>query len=169
MGIVILLIAAVLSGCGGDDDGGSSSGSTATGSAPAATQPAAAPTAATAAPTTAPAGGPISVTIADFNYTPSSLNVRAGQQVSLSVRNGGQFPHTFTIDGVADSARIDAGATKAVQFTPAQAGSLTFYCTIHGRGTMSGQITVSGGASGAPSGPIPGGTAAAGGMVDYVY
>jgi len=76
-----------------------------------------------------------------------------GQAITLNVSNGGQFPHTFTITGVADSGTLSAGTSKPVTFTPSQAGTLTFFCMIHGQATMSGTITVS--ASG-PLGPAPG-------------
>jgi plastocyanin len=84
------------------------------------------------------------VTIADFSYSPARFNARAGQPVQLTVTNGGQFPHTFTITGVVDSGSMAAGTSKPVTFTPSQAGTLTYFCTIHGEARMSGQITVAG-------------------------
>jgi plastocyanin len=90
--------------------------------------------------------------VADFNYSPNNLTARAGQQVQVTVRNNGQLPHTFTIDGVANTNTIAAGATGTASFTPSATGTLVFYCTIHGRQTMSGQLTVTSGASGQPSG-----------------
>jgi plastocyanin len=116
--------------------------------APSATVPAAATTAPAAVPTepaeapAPPADAAITVTMADFSYTPESISVTAGEQVELSVVNDGQVAHTFTIAGLADSGIVGAAQTRTVAFTPASAGSLTFFCTIHGAALMSGQITV---------------------------
>lgn len=92
-----------------------------------------------AAPTTTTA---TRVTIVDFSYAPAELTARAGQPVTLNVVNNGQAPHTFTITGVADSGTVSAGQSKAVTFTPAAAGTLEFFCTIHGAAVMSGKLTV---------------------------
>lgn len=119
-----LALAAFLVSCGGDDDNASS------GNAP------------TVAPGGAGGGAAQEVRMADFSYSPAGLIARAGQTLNLTVRNTGSQPHTFTITGVVDSGTINPGEQRSVSFTPASAGSLTFFCTIHGRGTMSGQLTV---------------------------
>ena len=129
MGLVILSAA-----CGGDDDddGGG-----------------AAPTvAATAAPTV------LNVATLDNSYSPATGSVRAGQKVTVNVKNDGQRPHSFTIDGVVDTGRLDAGMSKTVEFTPSSAGSLAFYCTIHTAAVMSGTLTVSASAAAEPGGGV---------------
>ena len=119
MGLLVLSAA-----CGGDDDDGGG----------------AAPAAPTVAPTAAPAV--LNVTTLDNSFNPATGSVRAGQKVTVNVKNDGQRPHTFTIDGVVDSGRLDAGQSKTVEFTPSSAGSLAFYCTIHTAAVMSGTLTV---------------------------
>ncbi len=96
-------------------------------------------------PTSPPAGGgaTINVTIAGFAYSPSTLTARAGQSVSIAVKNNDSVPHTFTITGLVNSGTIGGGASQTVTFTPASAGTLTFFCNIHGQATMSCTITVS--------------------------
>jgi plastocyanin len=37
---------------------------------------------------------------------------------------------------------VEKGQSKSVSFTPTQAGSLTFFCTVHGQAAMSGTLTV---------------------------
>jgi plastocyanin len=130
---VIALSALALVACGGDDDDGG-------GAIVTATVPAANPTTPPAA-ATAPAGS-VAVAMVDFGYQPATIPARAGQRIQLFVTNRGQAPHTFTIDGVTDSGGMPAGESKLVEFTPAQAGTLSFYCTIHGRNTMSGELNV---------------------------
>lgn len=82
------------------------------------------------------------VTVRDFSFTPNAFSAPRGEVLMVTVTNSGPAPHTFTISGVVDSGSIAPGTSRTVQFTPAQAGSLTFFCTIHGQNVMSGQISV---------------------------
>ena len=86
--------------------------------------------------------GATRVTVVDFSYAPTEITAKAGQPVTLDITNSGQTAHTFTITGVVDSGSIGAGQSKTVTFTPASAGSLQFFCTIHGASVMSGKLTV---------------------------
>jgi plastocyanin len=113
----VLTVAAFMVACGGDDDddsGGSSGGG----------------------------GGAISVSMVDFGYEPRTITVRANQPVTIDLENDGAQPHTFTINGVVDSQRVEGGQSKELSFTPSQAGTFTFLCTIHGQASMSGTLTV---------------------------
>lgn len=118
MGLVMFSAA-----CGGDDD----------------------PPAAAATATTAPTPAPVVLNVAtlDNSYNPATASARAGQKVTVNVKNDGQRPHTFTIDGVVDSGRLNGGESKTVEFTPSSSGALTFYCTIHTQAVMSGTLNVS--------------------------
>jgi plastocyanin len=106
----------------------------------------------TAVPTSTPAP-PTAMSFMDNSFSPNTLTARAGQLLQINLKNDGQRPHTFTIDGVVDSGRLESGATGSVQFTPSQAGTLTYYCTVHGRDRMNGTLTVSAGAVTEPSSP----------------
>ena len=112
----VVSLAVLLVACGGDDDddGGSSSSG----------------------------GGGTDVEMRDFSYDPKTLTARAGQAMTLELKNEGEQPHTFTIAGLVDSQRVEKGQSKTITFTPTQAGSLTFFCTVHGQATMSGTLTV---------------------------
>ena len=100
------------------------------------------PPAISTSPTAAAGSGALNVSLADNSYSPNTLTATAGQALTVNLTNGGTQPHTFTIDNVVDSGQIAAGATGRATFTPASAGTLTFYCTVHGRSIMSGQLTV---------------------------
>jgi len=114
----VVAVAAFLVACGADDDD-SSSGSGSDGDS-----------------------GRIEVRMVDFAYEAKPLTGRVGQSVMLDLKNDGAQPHTFTIAGVVDSQRVEAGQSKSISFTPGQAGSLTFFCTVHGQAAMSGTMTV---------------------------
>ena len=151
------LVAVLALACGG----GKAETQEPTATRPPATQPAATQPPTAASPTAA--SGPGAVSIIDFSYAPAQLTVRAGQKVTLALRNSGQFPHSFTIDGLVDSGTIASGASKTIEFTATQAGTLTFYCTIHGKNRMSGTLAVSGpGAAGQPNASDPGSGASVG-------
>jgi len=115
--------------------GGSSSNKTAT-----ATTAAPAPPATTAAsPTTtaAPAAAATTVHIKNFAFSPTPLQVKAGQ--TITVVNDDTVSHTFTADGGGfDSGTIAAGASATV--TVAGTGSVGYHCTIHT--TMKGTLQV---------------------------
>src|SRR5581483_7750885 len=144
----LLAGALVVAACGGGNSNGSSATAAPTRAAAVnpTSPPAANPTSAPAANPTSSSGGAAanSITIANFTYSPGRFNAVAGQQVRLTISNQDSFPHTFTIQGVADSGPIAAGESKTVTFTPAQAGNLTWFCSIHGQARMSGQVIVSG-------------------------
>jgi plastocyanin len=153
--------------CGGDSNDSNASSPTQVptraAASPTSAAAAASPTsAASANPTAASGGAANNITIADYSYSPARFNARAGQAVRLTVTNGGNVDHTFTVDGVVNSGTLAAGANKVIEFTPSQAGTLVYYCMIHGRATMSGQITVAG-TSGALPPENPSGGQATGG------
>ncbi len=93
------------------------------------------------------------MTVRNFSFSPATFSAAVGETVTVNVTNSGPSAHTFTINGVTDSGQIAPGTTKTVQFTPTQAGTLVFYCTIHGQAVMSGQLTVT--AAAAPAAPAP--------------
>src|SRR5919198_2657214 len=61
-----------------------------------------------------------------MSFDPSTITVRAGQPVELTLRNTGQMPHDFTLsDGVAQPVKISAsgGQTASGTFTLAPPGT----------------------------------------------
>ncbi len=133
--VTVLAVFAVA--CGGDNDDGSTSA-------------ASAPTSAPATSPTASAAATVNMTITGFVYAPGTLTAKPGQKVTVTVRNNDSAPHTFTIDGIVDSGNLAKDESKTIEFTPSQAGTLSFYCKVHGAQRMSGTLTVSTSASSAP-------------------
>jgi plastocyanin len=138
-GMVIGVLAGVLAlaaaGCGGGDDNG--------GGAAAATT--AAPQTTSAPSTTAAAGGggedEIQLVATDFKFDQTSLDVKAGSQVKVELRNQGQAEHNFTFPEGQANQDVEAGEDATVTFTAPAAGSYQFHCKYHPT-LMKGTITV---------------------------
>lgn len=107
----------------------------------------------------APEGAPapvyqeVTVEAVDIAYQPARLEVTAGQPVRLTLINSGALEHDFSIQRIAVEAVRDsnagghtdhAGATgdlhtsappggrSELVFTPTEAGTYQFYCTVAG-------------------------------------
>lgn len=118
--IAALLGAALLAGCGGDDE---PSGSTP-----------AAPAGATATPAD-------TIDIKDFKFVPDDVTVKAGQKIS--VPNADAAPHTLTEVPKAGSPAFDTGnitGKNTGSFTAPEAGTYEYFCELHA--FMKGKLTV---------------------------
>jgi plastocyanin len=110
---------------------------TACGSAQGATAPAA----------TDPSAQQVTITVGNaMSFDPAGLTVRAGQPVTVTLRNTGLMPHDFTLaDGVAEPVTItaNAGQTSAGTFTLERPGTYAFECSMpgHAQAGMRGTIT----------------------------
>jgi plastocyanin len=141
-GMVIGVLAGVLAlaaaGCGGGDDNGGGSAA-ATTAAPQSTSTTSAPS------TTAAAGGggenEIQLVASDFKWDQTSLDMKAGSQVKVEVRNQGQAEHNFTFTEGKANQDVEAGEDATVTFTAPAAGSYPFFCKYHPT-AMKGTITV---------------------------
>ena len=107
------------------------------------------PGASVAIPALAPAAGAQQVTVtvgSAMQFAPSSLVVRAGQPVELTLRNGGGIPHDFTLaEGASGPVKIEAqgGQTARGTFTIDRPGTYAFVCSVpgHAAAGMRGTIT----------------------------
>ena len=123
--LAALLGAALLAGCGGDDDG--------TAATPSSTPTTSATPAAGVDATTS------TIKIVEFVYDPSPATVKAGQ--AISIPNADAAPHTITDGGSGkafDSGTIKGKATGSL--TIDKPGSYRYICEFHP--FMKGEITV---------------------------
>ena len=84
--------------------------------------------------TTASAGTGATQTIsaADFQFTPTTFSLKAGQKATITFKNAGQAPHNFSISSLNVNQDADPGSTHTVTFTaPATAGDVQFFCEYH--------------------------------------
>lgn len=86
-----------------------------------------------------------------FEFTPQTITVRKGQPVRLLVTST-DVAHGFAIKELDIKEKIEAGATKTIEFTPERTGRFRFYCTVYcgdGHEEMEGELVVTDDQSGA--------------------
>jgi plastocyanin len=72
--------------------------------------------------------GTAAITIQNFAFSPTPLNVKVGTKVTVTNKDG--FDHTWTSDnGTWDSGHISSN--QSYTFTFSQPGTYTYHCAIH--------------------------------------
>ena len=130
-GLVAMSLA--LAACSGNASPAASS------AAPPASAAASSSAPASGSPATSAAAGASDVTIAGFAFSPATLSVKAGTEVTFT--NNDSVAHTVTADDNSfDSNNVAQGATFKHTFTTA--GTVAYHCKIHPN--MKATITVTG-------------------------
>jgi plastocyanin len=78
-----------------------------------------------------------------FYFSPTVLQGRPGQAITLRIRNTSPIEHDFT-SNQGPSTALPAKATAAVQVTFPPSGTVLFVCMLHRYNGMAGQIVVAG-------------------------
>jgi plastocyanin len=82
-------------------------------------------------------GNTATITVANFAFDPSSVDVSSGK-VTLTVTNNDTTEHTFTLDDGSSDTPLPAGKTQTISLNLTQ--TVGWHCTIHP--TMKGTLTV---------------------------
>jgi plastocyanin len=69
------------------------------------------------------------VVLADFAFRPDCLRVPSGAQIML--RNTGDAPHTFTVEGTTVDLNLPAGTTTDASLLGVDPGRYAVTCTLH--------------------------------------
>ena len=80
----------------------------------------------------------------NFKFVPNTLTVKKGEKTRILFKNSGGF-HDFKIDGLnIATAVIKDGEQDFVEFTPMEAGTFEYYCSVgnHRGMGMTGTLTV---------------------------
>lgn len=108
-------------------------------------QPTVQPTTSAVSPTTSSVMQEITVEGNEFAFTPSEITVKQGQEVSLTFKNKGRYPHNFVVaDLNIKTKTIQPGEEDTVTFTPDKTGSFTYVCAVPGHADkgMTGTLKV---------------------------
>ena len=91
----------------------------------------------TALARTAAAGSAAEVKIDNFNFTPPTITVKVGTQITWT--NADDIPHTVvSADQVFKSKALDTD--EKFTFTPDKPGTYSYFCSIHPK--MTGKVIV---------------------------
>lgn len=75
--------------------------------------------------------GSATVEAYDFRFDPTTLNVKAGQKVSLKLKNEGQAEHNFSFSEANVNQDLAKGDSKTISFTAPSAGTYQYFCEYH--------------------------------------
>ena len=89
------------------------------------------------------------VELDDFYFEPTVIQGKAGQKVTLELKNEGKVEHSFTIDSQGVDKTLSPGADTKVTVTIPASGSVSFYCKFHRSTGMAGALAVAGQGAGA--------------------
>ena len=88
----------------------------------------------------------IAVEMGDFFFNPETIEVVAGQEVVLQVRNNGKYPHTLTMEGSDVDLVLSPGEEGEARLLITQPGEYRLYCRYHAQ--MEGTLKVVAGDAG---------------------
>ena len=94
----------------------------------------------------------IAVEMGDFFFNPETVEVVAGQEVVLQVRNNGKYPHTLTIEGSDVDLVLSPGEEGEARLLITQPGEYRLYCRYHAQ--MEGTLKVLAGDAGEDEGGV---------------
>jgi plastocyanin len=91
----------------------------------------------------APASGGTTIAAHDFRFEPRALSAKAGERVTVTLKNEGKVEHNFTLSQASADGEAEPGASTNVTFTAPAAGTYEFFCKYHKDMGMTGTLTVS--------------------------
>ncbi len=86
------------------------------------------------------------VEASEYKFTPSTITLKKGETVKITLKNTGAMQHDWFVDGMG-GANIDltgAGSQNSIVITPSQKGTFTTYCSVgsHRKLGMVGKLVV---------------------------
>ena len=98
------------------------------------------------APGAPPAVREIRVSASSFKFEPSSISVKAGERVRLTVESTDIF-HTFSVDELNIDISLRGGQKAVEEFVASKTGTFTLYCRPHRSVGMVGTFQVTSGSA----------------------
>lgn len=93
------------------------------------------------------------VVLNDYYFSPTVIQGKAGQKVTLELKNDGKVEHSFTLAAQKIDKTLSPGGSTKVTVTIPASGAVSFYCKFHKGSGMAGALAVEGQGAG---GSMPG-------------
>ena len=91
------------------------------------------------------ASGGTAIDVQEYMFTPATITAKAGDKVTVTITNKGQYEHNFSISELSVSQDVDKGESKTVTFTATASTNLQFFCKYHKDRGMTGIVDLGGG------------------------
>jgi len=88
------------------------------------------------------ASSSMEVEIDDFYFGPTFIKAKAGEKITLELKNEGKAVHTFTSTDLNVDEQLAAGASKKITITAPQTGHALFFCRFHQGQGMQGAVFI---------------------------
>lgn len=89
-----------------------------------------------------PSAKMVQVNAINTSFTPTDIELKAGEDVQFVITNGDQIEHNLTIDGLGVDQDAKGGTTENAPVTKSlKAGTYKFHCQYHPQ-QMQGTVTV---------------------------
>jgi nitrite reductase (NO-forming) len=85
-----------------------------------------------AAPSPSPGAREVRVRMDEYAFSPSRIELRAGETVNLVLANEGALPHDLTIPALGFALGAAPGATAEAALTAPAPGTYPFFCSVPG-------------------------------------
>jgi plastocyanin len=76
-------------------------------------------------------GSTIQLTAKDFSFSPATISAKAGQKVTVTLKNDGSTEHNFSVTSLNVDKDAEKGESASVSFTPSASGTIEFFCKYH--------------------------------------
>jgi len=92
-----------------------------------------------------PVNGELVLKAAEWKFTPASIQLRAGEKVTIVLQNDGKTVHDVDLASLGVKLRAEPGKSDRVEVTPSKSGAYEFACTLpgHREAGMVGKFSVS--------------------------
>jgi plastocyanin len=87
--------------------------------------------------------GKVEVELDDDYFGPTVIEAKAGEKVTLELKNEGTKEHNFTLEAADVDEDLEPGDTKTVTVTVPDQSDAGWYCEYHQDGGMQGSFLVS--------------------------
>jgi len=130
--VILALLALAAAACGSSDDKAASGGS-----------PPVSLAGTTTNHGTKTASSSMEIEIDDFYFGPTFIKAKAGEKITIELKNEGKAVHTFTSTDLGNvDEQLAAGASKKITITAPQTGQALFFCRFHQGQGMQGAIFI---------------------------